>query len=271
MDPASLPDQAQDDDETHLIIDAGHRHEQDYLDQLRARTTVAEISADCPLEQRVLQTIDAMQGGAPIIYQAAFLSGPWHGLADFLRRVDQPSALNGWSYEPIDTKLAREPRAKHLVQLSLYGDLIETVQGRQPEKLHVVLGSGEEHSFAARDFRYTIAVSKDRYLDFIDRGANGTSPEPCGACKLCGWRELCTDEWERTDHLSRVAGLTRPQVKKLRDAGIITLTALAEAPSGTFVPKLAANTFEKVRAQANARRQALQANENAVTFGTVAR
>jgi uncharacterized protein len=251
LDPQCLPDRAADDDEARLVIDAGHRHEQDYLDQLKAQTTVAEISADGSVEQRVQATIDAMNGGAPIIYQAAFLHGPWHGFADFLRRVDEPSTLNGWSYEPIDTKLAREPRAKHLVQLGLYGDMIETVQDRPPNKLHVVLGNGEEHSFASKDFHYTIAVSKARYLGFVDDGARGTSPEPCGACKLCGWREVCADEWERTDHLSRVAGLSRPQAKKLRAAGISTLAALAQTPPRTLVPKLAANTFEKLRAQAD--------------------
>jgi uncharacterized protein len=251
LDPECLPEQAKADDETQLVIDAGHRHEQDYLERLKAETAVIEISDEGPLEQRVQHTVEAMRAGAPIIYQAAFLSGPWHGFADFLRRVDEPSALNGWSYEPIDTKLAREPRAKHLVQLGLYGDMIELVQGHSPEKLHVVLGNGEEHSFAAKDFHYTIAVSKDRYLSFVDAGAQGTSPEPCGACKLCGWRDVCADEWERTDHLSRVAGLSQPQAKKLRAAGIPTLTALAQSPTGTLVLKLASNTFEKLRAQAD--------------------
>jgi uncharacterized protein len=251
LDPECLPTQAPDDDEALLVAEAGNKHEQNYLRQLKSQTTVIEIPSDGPVDERVRATAEAMVGGAPIIYQAAFLHGPWHGFADFLRRVDEPSALNGWSYEPIDTKLAREPRAKHLVQLGLYGDLIQTMQGRQPEKLHVVLGNGEEHSFAAKDFHYTIAASKDRYLGFIDGGAQGTSPEPCDACKLCGWRGVCADEWERTDHLSRVAGLSRPQAKKLRAAGIATLTALAQTPRRTLVPQLAADTFEKLRAQAN--------------------
>lgn len=251
LDPDSLPNRAADDDEAKLVAEAGNQHEQSYLEQLRTQTLVAEIPSDGPLEERVAATVNAMLAGAPIIYQGAFLHGPWHGFADFLRRVDVPSALNGWSYEPIDTKLAREPRAKHLVQLGLYGDLIETVQGRAPDKLHVVLGNGEEHSFAAKDFHHTIAVSKGRYLTFVEDGAQGTAPQPCSACKLCGWRDVCTDEWEHTDDLCRVAGLTRPQAKKLRDAGIRTLTALAQAAPGTFVPKLAAGTFEKLRTQAD--------------------
>jgi uncharacterized protein len=234
-----------------LVAEAGNEHELKYLEQLKNRTTVVEIPSEGLLEERVAATIDAMRLGVSIIYQGAFMDGPWHGFADFLRRVDQPSSLNGWSYEPIDAKLARSPKASHLIQLNLYGDLIQTIQGRPPEKLHIVLGSGQEHSFAAKDFHYTMASSKVRYLGFVDAGAQGTAPEPCGACKLCGWREVCADEWERTDHLSRVAGLSRPQVKKFRAAGINTLTALAQTPTGTLVPKLAANTFEKLQAQAD--------------------
>jgi len=250
-DPECLPDQAPDDDEAKLVAEAGNEHERTYLQQLKGQTTVVEISDEGPLEQRIHETIEAMQAGAPIIYQAAFLNGPWHGFADFLRRVDERSELTGWSYEPIDTKLAREPRAKHLVQLGLYGDLIEGVQGRQPDKLHVVLGNGEEHSFAAKDFHYTIGASKERYLAFVAAGARGTSAEPCPACKLCGWREVCAEEWERNDDLCRVAGLDRSQAKKLRAAGISTLTQLAETPAGTLVPKLAPDTFDKLRAQAD--------------------
>jgi uncharacterized protein len=251
LDPDCLPDRAADDAEALLVAEAGNEHERKYLEQLKNQTMVVEIPSDGLLEERAAATIDAMRRGVPIIYQAAFLNGPWHGFADFLRRVDEPSRLNGWSYEPIDTKLARSPKASHVVQLGLYGDLIQRVQGRPPEKLHIVLGSGEEHNFAAKDFHYTIAASKNRYLGFVDGGAQGTAPEPCNACKLCGWREVCADEWERTDHLCRVAGLTRPQAKKLIAAGISTLTGLAESPAGTIVPKLAGRTFEKLQAQAD--------------------
>lgn len=250
IDPASVPDRAQDDEQAKLIAEAGNQHEAAYLDRLRDETPVAEIDDRVPLEARVEATKQVMLAGAPVIYQAAFLRSPWHGFADFLRRVDEPSDLNGWSYDPVDTKLARSPKASHLIQLGLYGDLVGQMQGRPSTKLHVALGDGTECSFAAKDFQYTLSAAKERYLGFITAGAGGTSPEPCNACKLCGWRDVCTEEWEQTDHLSRVAGLSRPQAKKLRDVGIDTLTALATAPAGTAVPKMARDTFEKLRLQA---------------------
>ena len=248
--PASLPDRAEDDEQAKLVAEAGNQHEATYLEQLRHETEVAEIDDRGPVGARVEATKQAMLAGAPVIYQGAFMGSPWHGFADFLRRVDVPSDLNGWSYEPVDTKLARTPKASHLIQLGLYGDLIGRVLGRPPTRLHVALGNGTERSFAANDFQYTLSAAKERYLGFVAAGAEGTSPEPCNACKLCGWRDVCTEEWEQTDHLSRVAGLSRPQAKKLRAAGIGTLTALATAPAGTEVPKMARDTFEKLRLQA---------------------
>jgi len=52
-------------------------------------------------------TKDAMHAGEPAIFQAAFFDKPWRDHADFLERVESPSQLGEWSYEPVDTKLAR--------------------------------------------------------------------------------------------------------------------------------------------------------------------
>ena len=43
---------------------------------------------------------------------------------DVLRRVDVPSGLGAWSYEPVDTKLARETRAGTILQLCTYCEML---------------------------------------------------------------------------------------------------------------------------------------------------
>ena len=70
-----------------------------------------------------------MPSGADIIYQEALLNAPWHGYADFLLRVEAPSALGAYSYEVIDTRLARHTRPKHVVQLCVYSELLAREQG----------------------------------------------------------------------------------------------------------------------------------------------
>ena len=63
-----------------------------------------------------------MKAGAPIIVQAALPDGRWSGRADVLRRVETPSALGAWSYEVVDTKLAKETEGGTVLQLALYRD-----------------------------------------------------------------------------------------------------------------------------------------------------
>ena len=76
--------------------------------------------------------------GAEVIVQAALRDQQWTGYADILHRVEAASDLGAWSYEPYDTKLARETRGGTILQLATYVDLLERVQGVRPERFHVV-------------------------------------------------------------------------------------------------------------------------------------
>jgi uncharacterized protein len=249
-DPASLPERAVDDETAVLVQDAGHSHEERYLQQLRAAGPVTEIPTSGSLEERAALTEAAMRAGALYIYQATFLDVPWHGFADFLRKVDGRTSLGAHGYEVIDTKLARTPSPKHVLQLALYSQLIGKVQDQLPHAMHLVLGNGDEASFRRVEFEHFVKTAQDRYLTFIADGATGSRPEPCSACSLCGWRDHCSAQWEAEDHLYQVAGMQAPQIKKLRDAGITTVAALGALLPETHVPKLAPRTFERLRAQA---------------------
>lgn len=249
-DPASLPDRAEDDETMVLIQDAGHAHEAEYLDKLRDAGGVAEISSEGSLQDRADATKAAMLGGACDIYQAAFLDAPWHGFADFLRRVDADTDLGDFGYEVIDTKLARTASPKHVLQLALYSRMIGKAQGTLPHEMHLVLGDGKEVSFRRAEFEHFLKAAEDRYLAFIEQGAEGSRPEPCSACSLCGWREVCDAQWLAEDHLHQVAGIQTSQIAKLRDAGIETVAELGALAPGTHIPRLASRTLERLRAQA---------------------
>jgi predicted RecB family nuclease len=58
-----------------------------------------------------------MRAGAPIIAQGALRAERWGGRADILRRIGKPSELGAWSYEVIDTKLARETKGNTVLQI----------------------------------------------------------------------------------------------------------------------------------------------------------
>lgn len=135
--PAAAPQQAEDDAMGKLVQHAGLEHEDAYREQLADEGGLVEIPEKGSLESRAALTRQAMEQGAKTIFQAAFLQPPWSGFADFLIRVEEPSNLGGWSYEPIDTKLARSAKASHVVQLGIYARMIGDIQGRAPRRAHV--------------------------------------------------------------------------------------------------------------------------------------
>ncbi|HLH66960.1 MAG TPA: hypothetical protein VKV27_14780 [Solirubrobacteraceae bacterium] len=89
-------------------------------------------------------TLAAMAAGVDIVYQATFFDGRWRAHADFLRRVATPRGHWDWSYEVIDTKLARTAKPYHVLQLCAYCEQLERLQGCTPHQVHLLLGTGEE-------------------------------------------------------------------------------------------------------------------------------
>ncbi len=125
---------AEDSDEMVLIQDKGFAHEARYWELLKSTQadTVDLTDAGTTDEKKFAATVKALSSGAQVVFQATLLEDPWVGHADFLVRVERPSKLGSFSYEVADTKLARSSRAKFLVQLCLYSDMLARVQGVMP-------------------------------------------------------------------------------------------------------------------------------------------
>ena len=178
---------AKDDASLELVQNKGFAHESDYLASLKATKRVAEIPQDGAIDDLVARTQQAMREGHDVIFQAALRAGPFYGRADFLQRVEEPSRLGAWRYEPADTKLARSPKAKFLMQLAFYSDLLGHVQGAEPRAMHLALGDGAEHSYRVADFSRYYGQVRDRFLAFAAERP-GTYPERCDYCPFCPWR-----------------------------------------------------------------------------------
>src|SRR5258708_18306727 len=100
------------DPELDLLARRGEAHERAQLDAMRAAGRVVVVVGDheetlAGLRAAEAQTLAAMRSGADVVYQASFFDGTWRGRADFLLRVDTPSALGDWSYQVADAKPAR--------------------------------------------------------------------------------------------------------------------------------------------------------------------
>ena len=211
-----------------LLRKLGQEHEQRYLDQLkREGQEVVQIDHAVRWTQGIAETLKAMRDGVDVIYQSVFLDSSWGGRPDFLRKVSSPSVLGNWSYEVVETKLARSTKAGALVQLCFYSDMLSRVQGTDPRLVHVVLGGLAEperfavHKYAAyfrkikADFQQAWELKRDSY------------PEPAEHCEVCSWFSFCDKRRRDDDHLCLVAGITRNQRKALVERDIVTIAELA--------------------------------------------
>ncbi|MCW5749617.1 MAG: TM0106 family RecB-like putative nuclease [Alphaproteobacteria bacterium] len=240
---------AEDTADIALVQRMGDRHELAYLNELRdSGAEVAAIDKDrLDFAEAVERTRQLLGEGPAYIFQAALADRHWAGYADFLMRVERPSELGGHSYEVIDTKLKLSPDPKHLLQLSVYADLLAREQGVLPEQVHVVLGNGNRGTFRTRDYASYARRLRQRLEAFV-ADPEETCPAPVSACAYCSWREHCAAEWESKDSLHLVAGISRSQVRRLEAAGITSIDALAGHRRP--VARLAKDTLDKLRRQA---------------------
>ena len=246
------------DEQLELLQKRGREHERRCLERLKAEgRTLREIARPGPalasMESAETETIAAMREGVGVVYQGTLLGdGRWRGHPDFLVKVDRPSGLGKWSYEPADAKLARGVKATALLQLCVYADRLEALQGTTPEKIHVVTGDGLPRDHRLADYAAYYRTVKRRFEErvFGEDEPPDTYPDPCDHCDICRWWQECAERRKKDDHLCRVAGISRLQTKRLVAGGVPTLTALASLPAGEPLRELAPRTLHRLREQA---------------------
>ncbi|MGH7299012.1 MAG: TM0106 family RecB-like putative nuclease [Candidatus Rokuibacteriota bacterium] len=235
-----------------LLRTKGDEHEQAFLAALRSagrRVVEVRLNAARDFEDGTRRTADAMRDGADYVYQAIFITEGWRGIADFLERVERPSALGAWSYQVLDTKLARHPRPEHALQLSFYSQALAQAQEVAPDLAYVVLGTRERVPIRLADVTAYYRRVRQRFEAAV-AARPPSGPYPCHHCSFCDFRGPCDERLEREDHVVRVAGVRRDQVKRLWATGLTTLTALAETAPDTRVPRIAPSTLDGLREQA---------------------
>jgi uncharacterized protein len=205
----------------------GLAHEAQYVESLRllGRTVVDLRDAYDPA-----RTLATMREGHDVIVQPPLAAGRFTGRADVLRRLEAPSALGTWSYEPEDTKLARETRAGTILQLCTYAVLLDAMQGMAPAEVHVVTPLGRE-SYRTDHFA--------AYVRFVRRRLEGdlasppaTYPDPVPHCDVCRYWFHCATQRRQDDHLSLVAGMRRLNLRELERQQVRRVVDLAALTDG---------------------------------------
>jgi len=228
----------------------GDEHEQRRLDQLRADHDgeVAVIGRPFPFTVENITaaaeaTRRAIDRGAPVIYQAAMFDGRFIGFADFLVRRDE-------QYQVSDTKLARSAKVTALLQIAAYADTLSRAGIPVFAEAELILGNGNEVNYRVDELIPVYLEQRTRLQHLLDEHYAGGAPVRWDdvrvrACFRC---PVCDEQVRATDDLLLVAGMRVTQRAKLIDAGLTTVTELAEHTGP--VTDLSVRAVEKLVAQA---------------------
>lgn len=238
-----------------LLQKLGLEHEQRYLRELVEKDglVIAQIDAKGHREDAAAETVRALRDGVDAVYQATLLDGTWGGRCDFLLRVDKPSAFGAWSYEVVETKLARSTKATALVQLCFYSDLLARIQGMEPQWMHVVLGGlASPERFQVQRYIAYFRKVRSEFEQSWKLDNNSTYPEPVEHCDVCSWFSLCDQRRRADDHPSLVAGISRNQRKALAGRGVTTVASLAKLvlPPKPKIERIGDAALLRIREQA---------------------
>ncbi|HET6499994.1 MAG TPA: TM0106 family RecB-like putative nuclease [Amycolatopsis sp.] len=230
----------------------GRAHEEATLTRLRAeRRVVVEIDDRDPVAAAAA-TGEALASGAPVIYQAVFHDGDFSGRADFLLRDEQGR------YEVYDTKLARRAKPAAVVQVTAYADALRRAGWPAGPRMHLLLGDGSTRTLRVDDFLPLLHRLLDRLRTRPAELPTRLWADERPACTGCRYAGHCSAGREADRDLSLVAGLRGDQRRKLVEAGLGTIDALAAARPDDRPPELSTTSFTVLRAQA-----ALQVRQDA--------
>src|SRR5262249_19150797 len=114
--------------------------------------------------------------------------------------------------------------------------MLETSQGRPPERFHVVTPGPDfpSHHFRVNEYAAYVRLVQRQLAATVSQDAREVAqanyPEPVEHCHICHWAKDCRAKRQADDHLSLVAGITRAQRRELDAHGTRTLTDLGRLP-----------------------------------------
>jgi uncharacterized protein len=207
----------------------GDEHEQRHLAELRAQVGDSAKIIERPvytnagLIAAAEATQEAVARRAPLIAQAAMFDGRFLGFADFL-------LLEEGGFRLRDTKLARSVKVTALLQLAAYADSLRRSGVPILDDVELALGNDTLVSYPFSELLPVYRYRRQVLQGLLDRHYASGVPvrwgdESVRACLRC---PECQVEIEATHDVLMVAGLRTTQRARLIDAGITTISQLAE-------------------------------------------
>ena len=235
-----------------LRIEHGNKHEENHLQILKKKNKKnITIDPKQPSQKKFKDTIHALKKGYDLIYKAYLRDGDFGGELDFLLKTKDKSNLGNYSYEVYDTKVTKNLKPKHVLQITGYSYILGKAQGLVPVKMYLIDGSGNYNSYKVSEFIDYFLYTKKNFEEFAPQAKKiNLYPEKCSHCKFCDWAEECEKIWVKDNYINQVCGIKSSQIIKLKKEKITTIESLAKADPNKIKAKINLTTKIKLNKQA---------------------
>jgi predicted RecB family nuclease len=197
------------------------------IDKVRREYSKTDVATDVNLSAANLRK------GTPFILSARLEDDRHAVLFDGLRKIDGPSTLGDFRYEPVIFSAARRVRASDRQQLAARAALLAGVQGALPGGGIVYLGRDSARTSIRFGPTLTAAENLLRDAERLQRADTPPKLLLNDHCRICAFRDRCRDQAIREDNLSLLRGISEKTIKRYARKGVLTLTQLAH----TFRPR----------------------------------
>ncbi|AMO56766.1 helicase [Endozoicomonas montiporae] len=175
------------------------------------------------------------------------------GVADFLIRTKDRKSFEIW-----DTKLSTKVKPSFLIQLCSYALMLQKSYGIKVATIGVLLGNGDKKSFRVADYSAYFMQQLNGFLKAQEQFDPTNYPDLANSKSWGNWSEYAESLLVQRDHLFQVATITKGQIKKLNQAGIHTMQALADFnPGGMKIKGIQPEVLQRLIAQASIQKRSV--------------
>jgi predicted RecB family nuclease len=211
------------------------------------------IPSESNEDESFIRTLELMKAGVKAIFRGRLVDGNWVGTPDLLVKMRTPSGVisrfGDWLYEPYVIKSAiiseeKDIRDEYRFELAFYALILEKLQGFRPENGHVIAADKTIHDVKINN------VLEDFHLTLreIENIINGRKPAPflSSSCKESPWFAKCVREAEACDDICLIYKIRRTDHVMLYEAGIKTVSELAQTDLDTLVEAVSGMSRRKL-------------------------
>jgi predicted RecB family nuclease len=166
--------------------------------------------------------------GPKVVADVELAADGLHARCDFLTKVNEPSRLGKFGYEPVKVIGTCRAATTDILGLAYEGFVVGEVQGRLPTSgTLVLLGGGPSKVKLAAKYREVRQTIETLRVWANAAAVDAPSIVLNKHCPSCPFRNACLEQAEKEDNLSLLDRMTPKLLRKYHDKGIFTVRQLS--------------------------------------------